>query len=163
MFSCAWYSKEVHQRSYALQTHLSNCRRSLGGESPELAKALLKNGRYVPRWQQDMWSLGLLMLDLMCGQRPVDQRPILDSTAYIEATAQSQRLPAHLQYLADQLTDPVPYADKVQVTLKADTPRCSMRGCQHFCMQRSLQHHVQVKKHTIMSLKQKVLLLYAYK
>ena len=68
-----------------------------------------------------MWSLGLLMLDLMGGRRPAEQKPILESMAYREATQQMQRLPAHLQYLANQLTDPVPYADKVHSIFKQMT------------------------------------------
>lgn len=94
------------------------------------------------------------MLDLMCGQRPADQRPILDSTAYIEATAHMQRLPAHLQYLADQLTSPVPYADKVQVTLRQTiyVVACNVVGISvlNVLLQVPIQHLVGLMKCTIM-------------
>ena len=43
------------------------CRRTLRGESPELAQSLLDKGNYVPRMAQDMWGLGLALLDTMGG------------------------------------------------------------------------------------------------
>lgn len=118
------FSIRLQHATPLLQTYSCNlfCRCLLGNESPEVAESLLRNGSYVPRWNQDMWSLGLLMLDLMYGQRPAEQQRIRQGVAHMRANAKGERLPAHLQYLADQLTDPVPYAAKV----KSPTSRSNM-------------------------------------
>ena len=85
----------------------------MGGESPELAESLLQTGQYIPRSAQDMWSFGLVMLEVLGGQRPLEHTNLLLSSQFqaeVEATGRSK---TQLEYLAKLPLEDVPYADQV--------------------------------------------------
>ena len=101
-----------------------NYRRSVGGESPELAESLLQTGQYVPRSAQDMWSFGMAMLEVLGGQRPLEHQLLLMSAQFKAEVQATGRSKAHLEYLARLLLDSVPYADQVllpETLIKAAT------------------------------------------
>lgn len=85
----------------------------MGGESPELAEALLCDGYYIPRRGQDIWALGLTMLDMLGARRPKGHEDILLSTAYEAEARVGNRLPSYLQYLINLKYDKVAYAEQV--------------------------------------------------
>lgn len=89
------------------------CRRSYGGESPELAESLLKHGRYTPSPAQDVWAFGLAMLNALCGDMPAQQLKLMTSPEYAAELRKGNRLPTYLQYLAACTTAAVPYSDQV--------------------------------------------------
>lgn len=91
----------------------TNCRRSVGGESPELAESLLQTGQYVPRSAQDMWSFGLVMLEVLGGQRPLEHNLLLLSDKFRDEVQTTGRSKTHLEYLARLPSEAVPYADQV--------------------------------------------------
>lgn len=113
----AWFAMRQGSTNFAFRAvaWTALCRRTVGGESPELAKALLETGQYTPRSAQDMWSLGLALLDTMGGQRPFGHYMVLSDSRFQTETAASGRSTTHLEYVAGLLSDPVPYADQVRL------------------------------------------------
>lgn len=85
----------------------------MGGESPELAQALLCDGYYIPRSAQDIWALGLTMLEVLGARRPKSHEDLLLSAAYQAEACVGNRLPAYLQYLINLQHAPVPFAEQV--------------------------------------------------
>lgn len=81
---------------------------------------IIKYGRYIPLPAWDMWSVGLLLLEVLGGQRPEDHITLLLDPVYMAETQQGLRDPLGLpgqsqlmQYLASHVTEQTSYSDKV--------------------------------------------------
>ncbi len=82
---------------------------------------ILKYGRYIPLPAWDMWSVGLLLLEVLGGQRPEDHIALLLDPVYAAEAQQGLRDPLGLpgqsqlmQYLASHVAEQTSYSDKVR-------------------------------------------------
>ena len=54
----------------------------MGTEAPEVADSLLRQGWYEPQPWSDIFALGLLVLDVVGGEKPQAHTELYDSDAY---------------------------------------------------------------------------------
>ena len=101
-------------------SHLTQCRVGFGAESPDLAAMILKYGRYIPLPTWDMWSVGLLFMEVLGGRRPQDHITLLLDPVYAAEAQKGLRDPVGLpgqsqlmQYLASHVAEQTSYSDKV--------------------------------------------------
>jgi len=96
------------------------CRIAFGSESPDLAAMLIDRNFYVPLPTFDMFSVGLLMLEVVGGQRPDDHCAVLRDPVYVSEAQTGIRDPIglpgqrlHMEYLAKHVEDKASYVKKV--------------------------------------------------
>ena len=96
------------------------CRVAFGCESPDLAAMLIDRKHYVPLPAFDMFALGLLMLEVVGGQRPDDHCAVLRDLVYVSEVQKGVRDPVglpgqqlHMEYLAQHVEDNASYVKKV--------------------------------------------------
>ncbi len=96
------------------------CRIAFGSESPDLAAMLIDRNFYVPLPTFDMFSVGLLMLEVVGGQRPDDHCAVLRDPVYVSEAQTGIRDPIglpgqrlHMEYLAKHVEDKASYVNKV--------------------------------------------------
>ena len=96
------------------------CRVAFGSESPDLAAMLIDRNYYVPLPAFDMWAVGLLILEVVGGQRPDDHCAVLRDPVYVSEAQKGSRDPVglpgqrqHMEYLAKHVGDKASYVKKV--------------------------------------------------
>lgn len=96
------------------------CRVAFGSESPDLAAMLIDRNFYVPLPDFDMWAVGLLILEVVGGQRPDDHCAVLRDPVYVSEAQKGSRDPIglpgqrqHMEYLAKHVGDEASYVKKV--------------------------------------------------
>ncbi|KAL0052143.1 hypothetical protein WJX82_008474 [Trebouxia sp. C0006] len=107
-----------------------DCRIAFGSESPDLAAMLIDRKYYVPLPAFDMWPVGLLILDVVGGQRPDDHCAVLRDPVYVSEAQRGVRDPVglpgqrrHMEYLAQHVQDKASYVKKIKLpTPGVDSP-----------------------------------------
>ncbi|DBA70658.1 TPA: serine/threonine protein kinase, CMGC, CDC2/CDK subfamily [Trebouxia sp. C0005] len=102
--------------------HPKDCRVAFGCESPDLAAMLIDRKHYVPLPAFDMFALGLLMLEVVGGQRPDDHCAVLRDLVYVSEVQKGVRDPVglpgqqlHMEYLAQHVEDNASYVKKIKL------------------------------------------------